>query len=132
MGRIFDLLKVGSERLYTIFDSGSRNSYVRRGAAASGRLLPLHRPFRTAIGGESHSAREICVLEGSIRGKAVMVSAFVLREIGEDEGGRPIDLLYGANAMQDFGIRLDPDWQSQLAGREAIDLSHYHRGVIEL
>ncbi len=124
MGRIFDLLKVGADRLYTIFDSGSR-SYVREGASSSGKLVSLDRPFRTALGGHKHLSRKLCVLQGSIRGKTVMLSAYVLPEIGDDGGGRPIDLLFGANAMQDFGIRLDPE-------REELDLSHYHRELIEL
>ena len=125
MGRIFDLLKVGSERLYAIFDTGSRNSVIRQAAASSGHLVSLDRPFRTALGGHKHSARKMCVLQGSVRGKAVTVSAYVLPDIGDDGGGRPIDLLFGANAMQDFGIRLDPE-------REELDLSHYHRELIEL
>lgn len=125
MGRIFDELKVWSERLYAIFDSGSRNSYIRESAASSGRVVALDHPFRAALGGHRHAARKLCVLQGSIRGKSVTLGAYVLPDIGDDGGGRPIDLRFGANAMQDFGIRLDPE-------REQLDLSHYHRELIEL
>ena len=33
--------------------------------------------------------------------------ARVVDEIGNDEDGRPIDILFGALSMQEWGIRLD-------------------------
>ncbi len=42
----------------------------------------------------------------------------VLDDIGKDEEGNPIDILFGALAMQQWGIRPVPD-------QEKLDLSHY-------
>jgi len=48
----------------------------------------------------------------------------VIDEIGKDENGTPIEILFGALAMQQWGIRLLPD-------EERLDLSHYPREFVE-
>jgi hypothetical protein len=42
----------------------------------------------------------------------------VIDEIGQDEEGKPIEILFGALAMQQWGIRPVPD-------EERLDLTHY-------
>ena len=48
----------------------------------------------------------------------------VIDEIGPDEDGRPIEILFGALAMQQWGIRPVPD-------EEDLDLSHYPKEFLE-
>ena len=48
----------------------------------------------------------------------------VIDEIGRDEDGRPIEILFGALAMQQWGIRPVPD-------EEDLDLSHYPKEFLE-
>jgi hypothetical protein len=57
-------------------------------------------------------------LVGKLEGRPIEVDAYVLDEIGRDDDGRPIDLVFGALAMQRWCIRLVPD-------EERLDLTHY-------
>lgn len=125
MGRIFDHFHIGRSSLYTLFDCGSRNSYVRESASRVGTTTTFKHPFLTEIGGSKHRIRKTCGLQGTIRSKSVTLTAYVLPDIGVDGAGRSIDVLFGANAMQDFGIRLIPE-------TEEVDLSHYHRELYEV
>jgi hypothetical protein len=59
-----------------------------------------------------------------IDGYPVQTHARVLDEIGRDEDGKPIEVVFGALAMQEWGIRLD------LPG-EQLDLTHYPKEFVE-
>jgi len=48
----------------------------------------------------------------------------VITEIGKDEEGKPIEVLFGALAMKQRGIRLNP-------AEEKLDLSHYPKEFVE-
>ena len=48
----------------------------------------------------------------------------MINDIGPDEEGKPIDILFGARAMQQWGIRAVPD-------EERLDLSHYPDEFVE-
>jgi len=48
----------------------------------------------------------------------------VIKDIGKDEDGKPIEILFGALAMQQWGIRLLP-------AEEKLDLSHYPEEFVE-
>jgi hypothetical protein len=48
----------------------------------------------------------------------------VVESIGSDEDGKPIEVLFGALAMQQWGIRPVPD-------EERLDLSHYPEELVE-
>ena len=48
----------------------------------------------------------------------------VLDKIGLDEEGKPIEVLFGALAMQEWGIRLIPE-------HEKLDMSHYPTEFVE-
>jgi len=89
MGRIFGIIRVDGRECRTLFDSGARNTYIVSEAA-----------------------------EGLLRARLIEVDAYVLGEIGVDDDGRPIDILFGALAMQKWGIRLLPEG-------ERLDLSRY-------
>jgi hypothetical protein len=48
----------------------------------------------------------------------------VIDNIGNDEDGVPIEILVGALAMQQWGIRLVPE-------EEKLDLTHYPKEFLE-
>ena len=59
-----------------------------------------------------------------MEGRPILTHAMVLDEVGTDEDGRPIDVLFGALAMQQWGIRLIPE-------EECLDLSDYPEEFVE-
>lgn len=59
-----------------------------------------------------------------MEGRPILTHAMVLDEVGTDEDGRPIDVLFGALAMQQWGIRPVPD-------EERLDLSNYPEAFTE-
>ena len=64
------------------------------------------------------------LLEAEIEGHLISTHALVLEEIGKDEDGAQIEILFGALAMQQWGIRPIPD-------EERLDLSHYPEEFVE-
>jgi hypothetical protein len=124
MGRIRRMIKVDGRKCWTLFDTGARNTYL---IPAVARLLgkrKLAHAFRSAIGGKVRKSDTIAVLEAQVEGHPIATHAMVVDEIGTDEDGKPIEILFGALAMQQWGIRPIPD-------EERLDLSHYPREFIE-
>jgi hypothetical protein len=80
--------------------------------------------IRTALGGAVRESNTSALLEAKIDGKPIYTHALVIDEIGRDEDGRQIEILFGALAMQQWGIRPVPD-------EERLDLSHYPDEFIE-
>ena len=78
---------------------------------------PTPRPIRTALGGEVKESTEAALLEGQIQNYPFSTHALVVEQICNDEDGNPIEVLFGALAMQQWGIRLNP-------AEEKLDLSH--------
>jgi hypothetical protein len=124
MGRIRSETKTNGRKLWTLFDSGARNTYIRRKAARGLDLKGLSKSRSVDLGGKSHRVKQVCWIEGDIDGHPLDLTANVIDEIGTDEDGRPIDILFGALAMQQWGIRLDLQ-------KEKIDWSRYTRDFVE-
>jgi hypothetical protein len=82
------------------------------------------RPIRTALGGETKQADATAILQAEIEGHQVSTHAVVVDQIGTDEDGKAIDVLFGALAMQQWGIRPVPD-------EEKLDLSRYPDEFVE-
>lgn len=110
--------------MWTLFDSGARNSYITRTAAAGLDVKSLRQPRRALLGGGSHDVNEACLVQAEIEGHALEFRASVIDEIDTNEEGRTIDVLFGALAMQLWGIRLDPL-------NERLDFTHYTRDCLE-
>ncbi len=124
MGRIKRNVKVDGKQCWTLFDSGARNTYV---AASVARLLSTYKtkpPIRSAIGGRARETDTAAMLDGELEGHHILTQALVVDDIGTDEDGRPIEILFGALAMQQWGIRLIPE-------EERLDLSHYPEEFVE-
>jgi len=115
---------VGGRERWTLFDTGSRNTYVVPDVAEALVNWELPRPERVALGGKIHTIRRECALIGTIEGHLVRTHARVVEEIGHDEEGKRLEILFEALAMQERGIRVVPD-------EERPDLTHYRKGFPE-
>lgn len=124
MGRIRRSIQVDARDFWTLFDSGARHSYISRDAAAGLAMQPLKTPRSTMLGGASHSVTDSCLIQAEVEGHPLEFQASVIDKIGEDEEGKAIDVLFGALAMQLWGIRLDPQ-------NETLDFSHFTRDFVE-
>ena len=124
MGRTCQMIKVNGRECWTLFDSGARNTYLVQSVSSLLTTSKIRRPFRTALGGQIKEASETALLEAEIGGRRISTHAMVIDEIGNDENGIPIEILFGALAMQQWGIRLIPE-------QEKLDLSHYPEEFVE-
>jgi hypothetical protein len=124
MGRIRQHLQVNGKKFWTLFETGARNTYVVPAVAAHLTTAKLLKPFRSALGGRVRKSTKGAWLNAEVQGKKVFTDAMVIDEIGKDEEGKPIEILFGALAMQQWGIRLVPE-------EERLDLTHYPKEFVE-
>ena len=124
MGRVRKYIVVQGKKFWTLFDTGARNAYVVPKVAALLTPTKLSKPFSTALGGSVKKASETAVLEGKIDGHRFATQVLILKDIGRDEDGKEIQVLFGALAMQQWGVRPIPD-------EERLDLSHFTREFVE-
>ena len=124
MGRIRQKIDVDGRQCWTLFDTGARNTYVIPSVAQILKTSVTPRTIRTALGGTVRETNTAALLEAEIEGHPISTHALVIDEIGKDEDGTPIEILLGALAMQQWGIRPIPD-------EERLDLSHYPEEFIE-
>ena len=124
MGRICQMINVGGRDRWTLFDTGARNTYVVPEVASELTTSRIEHPFRSALGGEVKQTSETALLEGEVEGKRISTHAMVIDEIGNDESGTRIEILFGALAIQQWGIRPVPD-------EDRLDLSNYPDEFVE-
>jgi len=124
MGKIRQMIGVDGRKCWTSFDTGARNTYVTPSVAQLLKTSPTPRTFRTALGGGLKETNTEAVLHADIEGHAISTYALVIDNIGKDEDGKPIEILFGALAMQQWGIRPLPD-------EEKLDLSNYPEEFVE-
>jgi hypothetical protein len=124
MGRIRQTIKVRGRDFWTLFDSGARNSYIVPEVASLVPTSKVDRPFRSSLGGSVKEAKAMAHLEAEVEGRPISIHAMVIDDIGNDEDGAPIEILFGALAMQQWGIRLVPE-------EEKLDLTHYPKEFLE-
>ena|SRR5580765_2727932 len=124
MGRIRQTIKVDGLECWTLFDTGARNTYVIPSVAKALRTAPTPRTIRTALGGGIKETNTEASLHAEIQGHKISTYALVVDNIGQDEDGKPIEILFGALAMQQWGIRPVPD-------EERLDLTHYPEEFVE-
>lgn len=124
MGRIRCEIEMNGRKCWTLFDSGARNTYVTEDITKSLNVIKIPKTVSVALGGKSHKISETCTLIGYIEGKMFFTTAGVIDEIGEDEERKTIDILFGALAMQQWGIRL-------LVDDEKLDLTNFPKEFLE-
>ncbi len=124
MGRIRQMTRVKGRDCWTLFDSGARNTYVTPNVASLLNTEKIDKPFRSALGGKVREVREAAVLQAEVEGRPIVTQAVVVDDIGKDEEGKPLEILFGALAMQQWGIRLIPE-------QEKLDLTHFPDEFVE-
>jgi hypothetical protein len=124
MVSIRQMININGRECWTLFDTGSRNTYVVSEVASLLTTSKLKKPFRSALGGKTKETTETALLEAEVEGRRISTHAMVIDEIGEDENGNAIEILFGALAMQQWGIRLIPE-------QEKLDLTHYPEEFVE-
>jgi hypothetical protein len=124
MGRIRQMIAVDGRKCWTLFHPSTRNTYVIQSVAELLKTFPTPRPIRTALGGTIRESSRVALLEGQVQHHSFSTHAFVVEEIGTDEDGNPIEVLFGSLAMREWGIRLNP-------AEEKLDLSHYPKEFVE-
>lgn len=124
MGRIREYITVSGNKFWTMFDRGAQNTYVVPHVAQLLVTTKLSKPLRTALGGGKKKIAIAAILEASVEGHKVVTNAMVLDEIGRDEEGKAIDVLFGALAMQQWRIRL-------MLKEERLDMTHYPKEFVE-
>ena len=124
MGRIREYIQINGKKCWTLFDSGAHNTYVVPAVASKLSPTKLGKPYRTALAGSIKKITEGVFLTAKVEGRSIFTHAAVIDEIGEDEDGKPIEVLFGALAMQQWGIRLIP-------AEERLDLTHYTKEFVE-
>lgn len=124
--RIYDEIKTNGKVLYSLFDSRARNSYITRDAVLNLGIKPrrLRHPYRAGLGGEKRFVREFVDIEGTLHGLPLHLSLYVVDKLGADEAGRPLQLLFGMLAMEQWGIELDLQ-------NKKLDLRHFTKEFIE-
>ena len=124
MGRIRENIKVKDNDIWTLFDSRARNTYVIKNVASQLQTFDLDEIEPVRLGGNVHEITQDCRLICKVEGNPVRVNARVINNIGKDEEGKRIEILFGALAMQEWGIELN-------LKEEKLDLSHYPKEFIE-
>lgn len=124
MGRVRAYIDVNGRKCWTLFDTGARNSYVIERVAHNLQLFTLDKPESVALGGKTHDVVQECRLICKIEGLPMRTLARVLKQIGKDEEGKEIEILFGALAMQEWGIHPVPE-------KEELDLTHYPKEFVE-
>ena len=124
MGRIRQMVKVDGRECWTLFDTGARNTYVVPTVAQLLTTAKTAHPIRSALGGEVKQIDITALLQAQIEGHLISTHAMVVDRIGTDEDGKNIEILFGALAMQQWGIRPIPD-------QEKLDLTHYPEEFVE-
>jgi hypothetical protein len=124
MGRLREFIRVNGKKCWTLFDSGARNTYVTTQVAAHLVTTQLPKALKSALGGGVKKASKAALLVAKVEGHNVSTNAYVIDEIGHDEEGKTIDILFGALAMQQWGIRLLPK-------KERLDLTHFPEEFVE-
>ncbi len=122
--RVREMITVDGRECWTLFDTGARHTYVTPTVAELLVTSDTPHPIRTGLGGTVREIRKRALLEAEVEGRFISTNAMVVDEIGRDEDGRPIEVLFGALAMQQWGIRPLPD-------EEGLDLSRYTDEFVE-
>jgi hypothetical protein len=117
VGRVWEMVKVDGQERWALFDTGVRSSYVVNTVGRLGAVQTFH-PIRTTLGGRVKVSTCTALLQAEVQGHPISTHALVVDEIGKDEDGRRIEILFGALALRQWGIRPVPD-------EERLDLSHY-------
>lgn len=115
---------VGDRLRWTLFDTRLRNSYITAEAAQGLHVQAAAESRQARLDDVVHEVDRVCLVTANVGGGPLEFQAYVLDEIGEDEDGRKIELLFGGLAMQLWGIAVDVE-------RGELDYSHFSMQFVE-
>ncbi len=124
MGRIFHEIEVNGNCFWTLFDSGARSTYVVKQVSVLLPTVKLYKPVERRLGGKSFTIEEFCPLVGAIEGYGIAVSALIVNRLFPDEYGRPIEIIFGAEAMELWGRGID-------MANKRLDFTYYAQEAVE-
>ncbi len=124
MGRVRGEIVVGGQKRWTLFDSGARHSYIVADAVPQADIKSLLVERTMALGGKSHRVRQVCLAFAEVEGHLLDFEANVVEEMDRDVRDRRIEVLFGALAMQAWGLKLDPP-------SERVNWSHFSTDFVE-
>ncbi len=122
MGRVFREIEVNGNRFWTLFDSGARSTYVVKSVSILSGRLP--KAVERRLGGKTFIIEEGGALIGTVEGYGIAVSALVIDHLFPDEHGRPIEIIFGAEAMELWGIGID-------MANKRLDFTYYAQEAVE-
>jgi len=124
MGRIRKNIEVSGKQFWTLFDTGLRNTYVVNTVAEGFNISQISKSRKVSLGDKEHLLNKVFLLQAKVEGYPVEMDSYILDDIGSDENGKKIDILFGVLAMQKWGIRPLPD-------EERLDMTHYSKEFVE-
>lgn len=124
MGRVRTYVTVDGRNCWCLFDTGARNTYVVQDLTSLLTTFDLEKSEPVSLGGKVHKVTKGCRLACLVESLPIWTHARVLEEIGTDEEGKRVEILLGALAMQEWGIRPLPD-------EDRLDMSHYPKEFLE-
>jgi hypothetical protein len=124
MGRAYQAIRNNGRSFWALFDSGSTRTYITEGAARAFKSHPVPNPFKVGLGGKTRTIARFVVLSGELERNKFHTFAYVTSPLGNDEDGRPIDVLFGAISMEEWYVRVDPKARK-------VDLSNFTREFTE-
>ena len=124
MGRIRKNIEVSGKQFWTLFDTGSRNTYVVNTVAEGFNISQISKSRKVSLGDKEHLLNKVFLLQAKVEGYPVEMDSYILDDIGSDENGKKIDILFGVLAIQKWGIRPLPD-------EERLDMTHYSKEFVE-
>jgi hypothetical protein len=117
-------IKVNGLDCWTLFDAGSKNTYILKDVAGLLLQKRLENSRPIALGRKIHQVTRGRYLVAIVEGYPVEIDAYIIDEIGYDEDGKRIDIIFGALTMQKRGIRVISD-------EERLDMNRYPKEFIE-
>ena len=107
MGRIIKEIEIEGQSAVALFDTGAIYTYVREGLLAQAPRHAVARPVNVALGGQSIAIRELCLVNGKIKGLDFFTDAVPVADLGRADG-HSLDAIIGATTLEKWEIRLDP------------------------
>lgn len=124
LGRIREEIDIEGRKCWTVFDADRLHSFITSRAAGNEHRTRLRHPHHTLLTGTRRPIREIGLVMANVEGHAVDFMAHVVDEIGRDDNGREIDVLFGSLAMKQWDIKPD-------VANGRLDFTHYTKAFVE-
>jgi hypothetical protein len=86
LNRIRQSIRVNGTDVWTLFDSGARNTYIVPAVATHFTTVEFPQPTQTKLAGETKSSSTAALLVGKVEGKRFHAEALVIDRVGVHGG----------------------------------------------